>query len=107
MKKIVAQVMTPSFEVAVNDYLAQFYDAENPLKSSFEQSMVRDALTNVWKDNSDSFAKYVPENLLQPETTEIVLDDVTEGFQHYARVIWNGKIEKVDEIDSIVSYKRV
>jgi hypothetical protein len=107
MRQIVAKVMTPSFEVAVNEYLSQYSDAEKPLKSRFEQSMVRDALTEVWKDNSNSFAKHVPSNLLQPETTEVVLEDVTEGLQSHTRVIWEGKVEKVCDIDSIVSYKRV
>lgn len=101
MKKILAQVLPPSFEVAVNEYLKQ-----PAFANEFEQSVVRETLTEVWKDNSHSFAKYVPEHLLQPETIEIVLEDVTRWWQTDTRVIWNGKVKKICEIGSILSYSR-
>jgi methyl coenzyme M reductase subunit D len=101
MKTIIAKVLIPSFEVAVNEYLKQ-----PAFANDFERGLVRETLSEVWEDNSHSFAKYVPKHLLQPETTEVVLEDVTRIWQNYVRVMWKGKVEKICEIDSIVSYIR-
>jgi hypothetical protein len=84
----------------------QNYSAE------FQRITTRDSFNFMW-NHPEQFERY-PEvkqyyesiGLWTPEYTIIKLEDCKEGLQSKERVMWNGKITKIDDIDEIFSFVR-
>lgn len=86
-------------------------DRINFLKE-FESIRVRDNFNYMW-NNQEHLIKEVPKvkeyyesvGLWTPEYTELLLNSEEKGYQSQPRVMWNGEIKKINEIDEIISYR--
>lgn len=118
------KVFTPEFKVKFDAQVEQEVIAKLTKKGDinherasflkeFERLRVKDSFYFMW-NKPEELNKY-PEieeyyksiGLWTPEYTEIQLESAEKGLQSRARVMWNGEIKKIDEIDEIFSYKHI
>lgn len=78
---------------------------------SFQAIRIRMNYNFMWnnpkafKDSPEVEEYYRSVGLWEPECTEIQLEAAESGFQSRPRVMWNGEVTKIDEIDEIFSYR--
>jgi hypothetical protein len=50
---------------------------------------------------------YTEKGVYPPKFTEQTVAAQERGLQNRARIIWEGQLQKIDEIDEIFSYKSI
>lgn len=119
--KYSVKVFTPEFKAKVDIYIAEQVKRKleekgvpkdrATLLESFEALEQRAYLENAWNKKCDEYPEiykyYKSIGLLEPEFITMELDSAEHGYQSRPRVIWNGTVQKIDEIDEIFSYKSI
>lgn len=113
------KVLTPEFKAKVDEFInkevleitatKKLAPERTSFFKSFQSLIQRGYLNTLWnngyKDYPEVLEYYQAEGMMTPEYTEQILEPAEKGFQSRARVLWNGEIQKIDDIDEIISYK--
>lgn len=119
----ICKVFTPEFKAKIDNYInesinnwlvSEGKDIEEERKSYsaiFRRLELRDSITFLLNNSEcrttighDSKAYYESVGIWEPEYTTIELEAQERGYQSQPRVLWNGEIKKIDEIDEIFSF---
>lgn len=91
----------------IEEYLKEF----GGYKKEFERLNTLDFLFTITNPkNEKSRHKYedtIPANILNPETYKKIFNSKEVGYQSQARIMWDGEIAKIEDIDEIISFKRL
>jgi hypothetical protein len=105
------KILTPEFAAIVDKYIHEVTQHLSGFAKSMEMGAVRDCLYQYW-NNPDSCSDlvkqyYTEKGVYPPKFTEQTVAAQERGLQNRARIIWEGQLQKIDEIDEIFSYKSI
>lgn len=107
--KYKCKILTSEFKQRVDEFINKMYPG-NTYFSELERIRTRDTLNAIWNKKLDATTEFkellTKYQILTPQYTESVFNGVEEGYQSRARIEWEGRVRKIDQIDEIYSYKR-
>lgn len=116
------KVFTPEFKVKVDNFIAKKLEGLEGFDKTWKEMNERGYLNTYWNGrmklvgeskhfkNDEEFQAALLEeygDIAVPQFDEIHVPKAEVGLQSRARIMWNGEIQKIDEIDEIFSYKTV
>ena len=104
------KVLTDETLAKLNKFLDEVTHDEIGLRKEFSMLQWRGYVTSFWNkpEGRDSMLELLTDlDLVTPQFTTQVVPKAEEGYQSMPRIMWNGKVEKIDDVDQIYSYKRV
>lgn len=115
------KVLTPEFKQRVETQVQLEVEAalkekhipvdRDSFAKRFQYLMTWDAFYAMWND-ADKFPDSIKEHYRQlglwtPEFSEMTVEEQDKGLQSKARILWNNKITRIDDVKEIFSYKIV
>lgn len=105
----VCKVLTPDFKKLVDLFIEERTEQVIGIAKEFKKIDLMSGLLAIWNRPSDLSTEtiliYESLGLYPAQFTEVTLKSAETGYQNKARVIWNDEVQKIDEIDEIISYK--
>ena len=102
--------MTDEFIERLELHIKTEFGSDPSFKRSFDIFDYRVFLIAVWKKdwktNNEVENLLKSLNLFEPEFTEIEFSSCESGYQNSPRILWKNKIQKIEEINEVFSFKQ-
>lgn len=104
--KYQCKVLTPKFKKIVDNFLEEYLKEYTKIEKIFKKIDTISFLNKLWKGEYPQYKEDFPE-VYTPEYTTEIFERVDGGYQSQPRILWKGEITKIDDIDEIISFKRI
>lgn len=106
----ICTVITPEFKKRLDEFVEKKCEGTEGFRKSSKRFDVLQMTYELWNNTAaqnlyPNFTKSLIEaNLFVPEYTVQIFEPAERGYQSRPRILWNGEVMKLDEIDEIISY---
>jgi len=107
---IEVKILTPEFIENVNKCLDDATSDYEGIEKEIEIMEWKSFLNLLWngslnREDGSSIVSYLESfNILVPQFIVQEFQNEARGYQSKPRILWNGEIQKIDDIDEIYSY---